>query len=64
MKKYNGCSSETKKCLFCGKNTNDYVNYEVKGIELRINTHYKCFKSVDNIAKDIFKLIKKDIREQ
>lgn len=63
MKKWNGCSSETKKCFFCNRNTSDYVVYELKGIELKINTHYECFKNIDEIAEKSLGQLKKKIKE-
>lgn len=62
MKKWNGCTSESKKCLFCNKVTSDYVSYEVDGIEIRINSHIECFKSIDNIAKKTFRDLKREIK--
>ena len=62
MKKWNGCSTENKKCLFCNKITSDYVTYEVNGISLQIHSHDKCFKSFDAIAKKTFTTLKKELK--
>ena len=62
MKKYNGCSSESKKCAFCNKVTNDYVTYEVNGIEIKVSSHYGCAKDLSDVAKICFALLKKEIK--
>jgi len=62
MKKWNGYSSEKKKCLYCNSITYDYVTYEVNGIEIKINCHIECFKSIDNIAKKTFRNLKEQIK--
>lgn len=62
MKKYNGFSSESKKCLYCEKVVSDYVKYEVNGLEIQINCHIECFKDIDGIAAKTFRKLKSDIR--
>lgn len=63
MKKYNGCNSESKKCLFCNKLTNDYVVYRVDGIDIVIVSHYECFKlNLDDIMKKTFRKLKENIK--
>jgi len=65
MKKWSGCSSESKKCLFCNKLTSDYITYEVDGIELKISTHYECNKKdFTKEAKQVFRNIKQIVREE
>lgn len=63
MKKYNGCTSESKKCFYCNRVTSDYVKYEIDGLEIKINCHIECFKSIDDIAKKTFRQLKKEIKE-
>ena len=62
MKKWNGYSTENKKCLFCNKVTSDYVVYESNGMSLKIHYHDKCFKSFDDIAKKTFIALKKELK--
>lgn len=43
MKKIDGCSSNRKKCVFCGKKTGRYKGYAYKdGIEIDIPLCDKC----------------------
>ena len=63
MKKYNGCTSESKKCLFCNKVTSDYIAFEVEGIEIKVNSHYECFKlDLDILMKKTFRNLKENIK--
>ena len=41
-----GISSEKEKCAFCGKTTNDYMEYTEKGINVRYWCHYECRKNL------------------
>ena len=63
MKTYNGCSSETKKCLFCNKNISDYVVFEVQGISIQIDCHNECFNlDLTETMKKTFRKLKENIK--
>lgn len=63
MTKYNGCTSEVKRCVFCNKVTREYMSYEVKGIEIRLHSHYACRKDLSDTAKICFSILKKEVEE-
>ena len=63
MQAWNGSSTATKNCAFCGKVTSDYIKYEVKGIEIQINAHIDCKKDLAEHAKECFRTLKKEIRK-
>lgn len=50
-------SSEKEKCAFCGKTTNDYMEYTEKGIDVRYWCHYECRKNLAEKVKPLIKLL-------
>lgn len=54
MKKIDGCSSDRKKCVCCGKKTGRYKGYAYKdGIEIDIPICDKCQDKVDKWCLDM-----------
>ncbi len=61
-------STESKKCVVCGKKTANYKTYEQTNIELRIplcdTDEIRCYSKVDisDTANIAIRLIKKEIK--
>lgn len=58
-----GCSSEKEKCAFCGKTTNDYMEYSENGIYVKYWCHCECRKNLTDRLKPIMVLLKQAMEQ-
>ena len=57
MKVGSRISNEKEKCAFCGKTTNDYMEYSEEGIDVRYWCHYECRKNLTEKVEPLIKLL-------
>lgn len=66
MRKSFGSSSEDKKCVFCKKNTSNFIEYTENGVDIRVWLHEdSCQEKWNNsgtiqyLLKTIYSLMKR-----